>query len=239
MSAEHYVSKCLADGKAMIIKGLRFCEANYVELPWSTATANVLCRDHNSALSPLDQAAQRYKDIVERIENHEHPARGTGLWLGPENLRMSGTRFGQWIAKSWCNQLAASKRAIAEDFVRYAFGRETQRQVRVFYAPRIAEPLETEKGHFAFMELRAVDGSDKATVLIEFYGHTWILANHDLKGMGNIEIEGYRRIRKDNILENPSSVDVQVKLPEGERATSIILTFDWPDPQPLGLEAAS
>ena len=46
------------------------------------------------------------------------------------------------------------------------------------------------------MELRAGDEADKNTVLVEFYGHTWILADHDLKEVGGVEIQEYRKIRK-------------------------------------------
>lgn len=232
VTGEHLVSKCLGDGKMMAIKGLPFCENEYAEISWATATANVLCAKHNAALSPVDSEALKFKGTIDKIETQEHPTRGTGLWKGPETIRICGTRLGQWMVKSWCNQLAASRHPVPPDFVCFAFGHETTEPIHIFFTPELDVPLKTKWGHFAFLELKR--GGVGTTVLVDFYGFTWIVSTHNLRDIQkHLMIGDERIIRQNQLLERPNDVDCQVDLPDGTRVTTIRIVFDWPRAQPL------
>lgn len=232
ISGEHYISKCLADGEIMRIRGLPFCDDEYREIPWASATVNALCRRHNSILSPIDQAAKVFKNAIAEVEDLEHPTHGDGLWRGPSLVRVQGTALGQWIAKCWCNQLAASNRPIPGEFVRFAFGMTSPSDVHVLIAPQIGRPLHLEWGHFAFLELKHDEPG--VTLLAEFYGITWIVTTSDLKGRGrDILVGNERTIQQNKLLERPNQIEVKVPLPRGEQATAVAIVFDWPDPAPL------
>ena len=56
MSREHIVSKCLY-GENVKVKGFPWCKDEWAYRSIDNVTSKVLCRRHNSALSPLDDAA--------------------------------------------------------------------------------------------------------------------------------------------------------------------------------------
>jgi hypothetical protein len=58
-SGEHYISAALFDGLTMRIQGFAWCKNEEKEIPVSRARANILCKHHNEALSPLDSAGAR------------------------------------------------------------------------------------------------------------------------------------------------------------------------------------
>jgi len=54
ISGEHLVSKRLFRRKTVVVQGLPWNEKNPQSIGLNALTANILCRDHNSALSIVD-----------------------------------------------------------------------------------------------------------------------------------------------------------------------------------------
>lgn len=66
MSGEHLVSKALFPD-SVNIQGFKWCHDRPKAIGINSLTANVLCRDHNSELSDLDNAALRAWEALKRI----------------------------------------------------------------------------------------------------------------------------------------------------------------------------
>lgn len=231
MTGEHFVSKCLRYGKMMAIKGLPFCKDDYVKISWATAKSNVLCARHNSVLSPVDAEALRFKTTIEKIENQEHPTKGKDQLKRPVTIRICGTRFSQWLVKSCCNQLAVRKLSSPKSFVRFAFGQAIKDQIHIYFTPELDKPLKLQLGYFDFLELTGQAG---CTMLVDFNGLTWIISTLDLSKLQKpLKIGEERIVTQNQLLERPNSVECQVNLPDGTRATTIVIVFDWPQLQQL------
>lgn len=63
MSREHLVSKCLY-GQNVKVKGLPWCKDEWSFRSIDNLTSKVLCKDHNSGLSPVDDAAKATLDTI-------------------------------------------------------------------------------------------------------------------------------------------------------------------------------
>ena len=58
-SGEHHVSASLfPTTKVLLVKGFPWCMDEHKTVGLPSLTANILCRHHNSALSPFDEAAR-------------------------------------------------------------------------------------------------------------------------------------------------------------------------------------
>ena len=56
LSGEHIISASLFLGDNIGVKGLPWCREGHRFIGKSSYTANILCRKHNSDLSPVDDA---------------------------------------------------------------------------------------------------------------------------------------------------------------------------------------
>ncbi|MGV0717171.1 hypothetical protein ABQE93_17385 [Mycolicibacterium sp. XJ662] len=63
--------------------------------------ANILCRNHNSALSPADDAALAFATFLRRVAL-EYDA-GAGEWGQEEEITISGDDFQRWVLKIFLN----------------------------------------------------------------------------------------------------------------------------------------
>jgi hypothetical protein len=106
ISREHYISanvleQIAASEKAVQISGLPFlAEGETKALPVGSLTAKILCQRHNSALSPLDQEAGRFFQMLTEAMMRT-TGKGSGssrrdLWLA------SGTAVELWMLKVAC-----------------------------------------------------------------------------------------------------------------------------------------
>jgi len=78
MSGEHLISKNqFGNGKKITVGGFPWCRGGTKEIGINSATSNVLCRTHNSALSPTDTAAGKLLDAFELIAERDAEARRT------------------------------------------------------------------------------------------------------------------------------------------------------------------
>jgi hypothetical protein len=63
-SGEHYVSQAFFSDKTVTIKGLPWCKTEAKTIGLASATSNILCRGHNSALASLDAEIGNYMRVV-------------------------------------------------------------------------------------------------------------------------------------------------------------------------------
>jgi hypothetical protein len=67
ISREHFISENFFSGNAVQVKGLPWCKAEPKIIGIGAATAKILCRTHNSSLSPLDAEGGKFMAAI-----HEH-----------------------------------------------------------------------------------------------------------------------------------------------------------------------
>jgi hypothetical protein len=70
LSREHYISRVLLDGLDLRIRGFPWQREQVARVSPDNLTAKILCRRHNSALSPLDTAAKDYFRSLEKARIH-------------------------------------------------------------------------------------------------------------------------------------------------------------------------
>jgi hypothetical protein len=107
-SGEHYISAALFSGLTMRIQGFSWCRNKEVEIPVSRARANILCKHHNEALSPLDSAGTRgFRALRAAWELHSirekmrpHP------WMIKQH-KIQGRLLERWFLKTLVNLVCA------------------------------------------------------------------------------------------------------------------------------------
>ena len=63
MSQEHLVSECLYD-RSVKVKGLPWCKDDWKFLSIENVTSRILCRQHNTALSEVDDGAKHTLETI-------------------------------------------------------------------------------------------------------------------------------------------------------------------------------
>lgn len=90
-SREHLISRGVLNQSEVFVQGLPWCAGGEKRIGVSSATAKILCRDHNSALGELDVAAAHAVRGFESVDEVPHPAPVDGL------------RFERWLLKTAIN----------------------------------------------------------------------------------------------------------------------------------------
>ena len=100
-SAEHLVSKCLFDGDRVSVVGFPWCREQAIEIQLSDAVANILCRNHNSALSPIDAVGGRLFSTLAEVKRLQDVRLGLGkrTW-NVITYPFAGTEVERWVLKS-------------------------------------------------------------------------------------------------------------------------------------------
>jgi hypothetical protein len=103
-SREHYISKNLFPSGKVVVSGFKWC-TEPIELPVSQIGANVLCSNHNSALSSLDTGAGDLRrgllEIHQRIEERDTKAaiRGVPPYYRVSKHNVDGPTTERWMLK--------------------------------------------------------------------------------------------------------------------------------------------
>src|SRR5437764_11288626 len=114
MSGEHLISKALFP-RRFAIRGFPWCKGEVKTVGVNALTAKVLCKKHNSLLSPLDAAAKDAWCVFRYISdlNNEHQRLvALGIWHRPQRMkfRLDGWRFERWAFKTTINMVASGNR---------------------------------------------------------------------------------------------------------------------------------
>jgi hypothetical protein len=115
ISGEHIVTKNLWSGDSLSVKGLPWCREGYKFIGKASFTANILCRQHNSDLSPVDDAGT-LAFAVFRSANNIHTTRTEMrqrlLFAGrfdDVEYRINGPLLERWLLKTLINSEYAGK----------------------------------------------------------------------------------------------------------------------------------
>lgn len=97
LSREHYISRNLFSSETIYVEGFPWSGEEPKEIGVDALTARILCSNHNSVLSELDDAAKNIKNILfGRFAVAPSTPRKS---LRVESLEIDGTRLERWCIK--------------------------------------------------------------------------------------------------------------------------------------------
>jgi hypothetical protein len=134
-SREHVISKVLFPGSTVTVQGFSWCKNEPKEIGIANLTAKILCKPHNTALSPVDKSAgtafealrevTRLKNVREAMKPHR--------W-NVKTYSLDGVMVERWFLKTLINLAVDGDYPIGADssvpgwpsdrLVRIAFGSE-------------------------------------------------------------------------------------------------------------------
>lgn len=136
ISGEHQVTESLYGVKSVSVVGLLWCRTERVQIGVSNLKAKILCRGHNSALSPVDIGGKHAFETLGRFRElgAQRASLSTRDW-SIDRLQLNGPMFERWLVKTAVNLIASRDFVIAdgavprlepvpETLVRVAFGLE-------------------------------------------------------------------------------------------------------------------
>jgi hypothetical protein len=104
ISGEHYISQGLFAGQEVNVFGFPWCKDEPKQIRIETFTANILCRQHNSDLSPVDSAGknafQVFRDV--RRLSEARAVLKPKLW-NVRRYRIHGSLLERWFLKTTIN----------------------------------------------------------------------------------------------------------------------------------------
>jgi hypothetical protein len=104
LSREHLISQGLWSGDVIDVVGLPWCKHQAKRVGLANLTARILCKDHNSALSPVDEQGKRAFEIFRDCD-----LRTKALQRDPDRkfrkleFFVKGPEFERWILKTLIN----------------------------------------------------------------------------------------------------------------------------------------
>ena len=223
-SGEHYVSKGLIDPNGVIIRGLPFCDDEFVKISVSSLKANILCKRHNEMLSELDTEAKRFRDglFARRADTNESHL----------PIRISGPRFSRWIAKTFCNFMVIGKHPLDNGFIRHSFGSRTVETYRLYlwrplrgHLRRIGIRPTLEEDHFQFSYFY---DRPMIIVFVRFFGLRFVFTNYDARKDPVIECGEQHTIDTRDLEEQPRGIQLRHELGEGKISAQYEVFIDWP-----------
>jgi len=104
ISGEHIVTQSLFTGKTVIVSGLPWCLSEPKEVGKAGITRNILCRTHNSALSVVDEAAQKSFEVFRQSTDLSSARQGINAQsLMLKRFRINGRLLERWFLKTVIN----------------------------------------------------------------------------------------------------------------------------------------
>ncbi|MGD2108556.1 MAG: hypothetical protein PVI86_04100 [Phycisphaerae bacterium] len=203
MTGEHLVSKCVLPAKTVKVRGLPWCQGELREVGVANLTANILCGQHNNALTEADEEVKRFQDAMARFRNSGPNQQRQGAL---EHLHLDGRKFTRWLCKTYCNFLVSNGQQPDLDLIRHAFLRGTSRRLGV-YAVSVP-PVQMQSAPdqvLSFGDMR----SDTSDFLAHFvlFGFPWVLMTFELAGDECIPLpRGTVPIGRRDLLHEPARI---------------------------------
>ena len=182
-AGEHIVSEGLWHTTSATVTGLSWCIDEPKTVGISSLTAKILCKSHNSALSPVDIAGKATSDVLDEARNlfNERCRRQPKAW-DMTQLYIDGLMLERWFLKTAIN--VANWRSTSDlwQIDSAPFDRPGERLVRLaFGLDKFVSPMglyfATSKGEeFAFADaLGVAPHRDAANRVIGFLLEFWSL----------------------------------------------------------------
>lgn len=162
LSREHIISASQFDSESITMSGLPWCEEPKT-VGLASLVAKNLCRDHNSALSPVDAEGARFKRAVwDLVAPHTIPI----------HRSVDARLVERWLLKTTINlalQQKNPKRVVTHKLARLAFGLDAHDTgCGFFFVAQVNEQITTGQGlHFETL----VSKTDKDIALASFRFH--------------------------------------------------------------------
>ena len=147
LSREHLVSEGIWTGPTVQVSGLPWCRTEPKTIGLGALTAKVLCRRHNSELSPVDQAGIDAFSTIQRMADFaSERSRSRPRKWKLKRFEIDGWGLERWFLKTLINIVAATApnrpwsfrrtpdHLAPPEFVLAAFGRENLRPPLGLYA---------------------------------------------------------------------------------------------------------
>lgn len=112
LSREHVVSKMFFEGGPISIKGFDWTQGEEREIGLSSAVSKVLCRTHNSRLSPLDAEIKNIREYFRKFSKLVIKGNQVEEFVG----KIDGVKFEQWLLKTTVNFIRASPKKYSDFF---------------------------------------------------------------------------------------------------------------------------
>ncbi len=169
LSREHIISASQFDSDSITLSGLPWCkEAKTVGL--ASLVAKNLCRDHNSALSPVDAEAARFKKVVWAL---------VAPHTVPVQCSIDARLVERWLLKTTINIALQQKNPtiyVSESLARLAFGLDAHEPGRGFFCvAEVGEQVTTGLG-IQFGTLVSKADKRNALASLRFHGCRLIYA---------------------------------------------------------------
>lgn len=195
ISGEHVITRGVFADKEIGVKGLPWCREQHKFIPISAYTANILCTQHNSRLSPVDDAAIHGFNTLRTVMK-VHEARKALLrervWSGRFDVydyTLDGEKLERWFLKTLINMEAVGKQLLPigvptapvgeppPELVEISFGlRKFQRGAGLYFAGREQEAVKTsERIRYVSMIKDLSHGEFVGAGEFSFYGLRFIL----------------------------------------------------------------
>lgn len=143
-SGEHIISRSQFDADAITVQGLPWCKTPR-RIALKGFVGKNLCRAHNSALSPVDDEASKFKRAIDAFRD----GRGT-----PLDVQIEARLVERWLLKTTINcalQEPGSGLEPSEDLVRRAYGlAPTPKGQGFFLVTELGERVEPTKSTIHF-----------------------------------------------------------------------------------------
>lgn len=132
ISGEHIFSDSIFINKAISVKGFDWCKEEFKKVGLNSLTRNVLCKKHNSMLSPLDSEAKVFADSLRKFEkinsirNSKTPTNPTVI-----KYEVNGYLIERWFLKTLINVSIMGDSPIGEEST--ISGRPSKRLVDIAF----------------------------------------------------------------------------------------------------------
>ncbi len=226
ISGEHIVTESAFSGKSIGVKGLPWCKEGHRYIGKSSYTANILCRKHNSELSPVDDAgtlAFATFRKAETIYTDRSSMLQYGVWAGRFDVieqTISGTGLERWLLKTLINMEIAGNQGyrigpnaapneVDPELVKIAFGLGSFRGRAGLYLAAFAyEPIKMEERiqYVSWIKDSPCDLSYVGSGAFSLYGFRFFLCLDSAGFPDSIFMDG----REMKLLYHPNTINVEL-----------------------------
>lgn len=131
-SREHVVSESLWQSNTVVVQGFSWCADAPKEVGIASLTYKILCRKHNSALSPVDASAGQTFDILREVARLKSVRESmTPIRWNVKRYILDGIMLERWFLKTLINIAFDGKYPIGSESA--VAGRPSERLVRIAY----------------------------------------------------------------------------------------------------------
>jgi hypothetical protein len=197
LSGEHIISKGLFLNDMVMVQGLDWCKEEPKAIGINNLTKNILCRRHNTALSPVDEAAiAAFKVFRESVRLTNVREKMKERRWAVEHLEIDGIGLERWFLKTLINVAVGRGQKIgpksitpgepSPDLVEIAYGRRRfAHNGGVYNSGEVGERIDSED------RVNVITFSDQKNDFIlgarfHFRGHKFILALDEAGFTGNL-----------------------------------------------------